>query len=149
MRILIFLILILSFSTGSAFAYSEETAKNLENELIAPCCWAKSVASETSSVAYEMREEIRKMLAEGKTEQQIKDFYVQKYGKRILAAPEMEGFGIAAYVAPWIFLLIGLGMIYLLFETYRKKAKLIPKNETTYVSNEMQTRINEEIKKVR
>ncbi len=98
-----------------------------------------------------MKQEIRKLLEEGKTEQEIKDYYVSQYGKRILAEPEMEGFGIAAYLGPWVFILIGLGLIYLVFESYRHKAKNQQQNLATDsedVTDEMQGKIDSELKKL-
>lgn len=144
------LFLVFIFSANLFASYDDElAAKRLEDGLIAPCCWAKSVSNETSGIANEMRQEIRKLLAEGKTEQEVKDFYVSQYGKRILAEPEMEGFGIAAYLGPWVFILLGLGLIYLVFKSYRSKAKepnLAIKSEN--ITPEMQSKIDSELKKM-
>lgn len=145
------LILLFIFSANVFASYNEQTAKRLEDGLIAPCCWTKSVSNETSGIANEMRQEIRKLLSEGKTEQEIKDYYVAQYGKRILAAPEMEGFGIAAYLGPWVFILIGLGLIYLVFESYRHKAKNQKPSFATgseNVTDAMQDKIDSELKKL-
>ncbi|KAA3596802.1 MAG: cytochrome c-type biogenesis protein CcmH [Calditrichaeota bacterium] len=143
--------LVLIFSANAFGSYDELTAKRLEDGLIAPCCWTKSVSNETSGIAGEMKQEIRKLLEEGKSEQEIKDYYVSQYGKRVLAAPEMEGFGIAAYLGPWVFILIGLGLIYLVFESYRQKAKDQQHNLATdseNVTDEMQGKIDSELKKL-
>jgi cytochrome c-type biogenesis protein CcmH len=62
--------------------------KRLEEQLIAPCCWAESVAVHRSEVAAEMRAGIEKMVAEGRTDREILDFYKAQYGARVLMEPE-------------------------------------------------------------
>jgi cytochrome c-type biogenesis protein CcmH len=43
---------------------------------------------------------IRQMLREGHTEEEIKDYFVQQYGERVLATPPARGFNWLAYVIP-------------------------------------------------
>jgi cytochrome c-type biogenesis protein CcmH len=59
----------------------------IQDRFIAPCCWSQSVAMHDSPVAREMRDEIVKLVSEGKTEEQIVDHYVARYGERILRQP--------------------------------------------------------------
>lgn len=90
--------------TGEAL---DEKAREIDNMLMAPCCWTQPVSKHYSGVATEIRQGIRKMLAEGKTQQEILDFYVAKYGKRILSMPPAQGFDLMAYVSPVLFLALG------------------------------------------
>jgi len=43
---------------------------------------------------------VRAMLAEGKTEEQIKDFFVSRYGEWILRAPKKRGVGLILWFLP-------------------------------------------------
>jgi cytochrome c-type biogenesis protein CcmH len=85
----------------------EQKALELDGKLMAPCCWTQPVSEHYSGAADEIRSGIRRMLAEGKTQQEIIDFYVSKYGVRILAMPEAKGFNLLAFVLPGAFLLLG------------------------------------------
>ncbi|MCC7263154.1 MAG: cytochrome c-type biogenesis protein CcmH [Candidatus Latescibacteria bacterium] len=90
----------------------EEQAHQLERLLIAPCCWRQPVADHISAEAGQMRGEIRVLLQEGKTQEEILAFYVAQYGQAILAKPPYQGFNLLAYVLPGCFLLVlggGLG----------------------------------------
>src|SRR5512136_2653832 len=89
----------------------EREAKQLEAKLMAPCCWAQQVSLHQSPAADEIRTNIRKLLAEGKTSQQILDIYVAEYGDRILAEPPDRGFSRLIYVAPWVFLVVSVGLV--------------------------------------
>lgn len=89
----------------------ETRAKRLENRLMAPCCMANTVAEHYSTPAFEMRTEIREMLAEGKTEAEILDHYVAEYGSLILARPPARGFSFLAYGLPIVFFTIGTALL--------------------------------------
>jgi len=62
--------------------------EKLEHALLAPCCYQEVVATHNSEQAKAMRAEIAAMVAAGKTEREILDYYKQRYGARILAEPE-------------------------------------------------------------
>jgi cytochrome c-type biogenesis protein CcmH len=86
----------------------EEIARRIEGELMAPCCWAEPVSQHLSPIAEEMRREIRAMLAAGKSEQEILDLYVARYGERILTTPPARGFNLLAYIMPWVLAVTGV-----------------------------------------
>jgi cytochrome c-type biogenesis protein CcmH len=86
----------------------EEIARRIEGELMAPCCWAEPVSQHLSPIAEEMRREIRAMLSVGKTEQEILDIYVARYGERILTTPPARGFNLLAYIMPWVLAVVGV-----------------------------------------
>jgi cytochrome c-type biogenesis protein CcmH len=67
---------------------AQRRIESLENKLLAPCCWAETIAGHRSDVALQMKAEIVKFVAEGKTDRQILDHYKQQYGERILVEPE-------------------------------------------------------------
>jgi len=97
----------------------EREAKQLETKLMAPCCWAQQVSLHQSPAADEIKQNIRLLLAEGKTGQQILDGYVAQYGDRILAEPPARGFSAALYVAPWIFLAGSMGLVFVVVRRLR------------------------------
>ncbi|MCC7263936.1 MAG: cytochrome c-type biogenesis protein CcmH [Candidatus Latescibacteria bacterium] len=108
-------VLLLLLMVGAAApATLEEKARELERQLIAPCCWRQPVADHLSAESDRLRGEIRALLGEGKTQEEILDFYVAQYGQAILAKPSYQGFNLLAYILPGVFLLAlggGLGWI--------------------------------------
>jgi len=89
----------------------EQQAKAIETMLIAPCCWSQQVSVHQSPASDEIKANIRKLLAEGKTQQQILDAAVAQYGDRILAEPPARGFSGLLYVLPWVFLAGSVGLV--------------------------------------
>ena len=72
----------------SAFTPAQtERYSRLTQELISPCCWREPIAIHRFEQALQMLEEVRSLVAEGKSEEDIKAMYVQRYGVRILADP--------------------------------------------------------------
>lgn len=106
-------------SFGAADNSMEEIARDIEDNLIAPCCWSTPVSQHYSPVADEIRTEVRAMLAEGKSRDEILNHYVAQYGERILASPRAEGFNILAYVLPWAALIMGAWLLIVLIKKLR------------------------------
>ncbi|AEG33814.1 cytochrome c-type biogenesis protein [Thermus thermophilus] len=83
----------------------------IARELRCPVCQGESAAESNSGVAVEMRRLIAEMLQEGKTEEEIKAFFVERYGEWILYAPPRRGVTLWVWVLPVLgLLLLGLGL---------------------------------------
>jgi cytochrome c-type biogenesis protein CcmH/NrfF len=102
------LAVVLLIATASlAAADLESQARDVEGKLMAPCCGANTVREHDSGAAMQMREEIRQMLADGRSEQEILDLYAAQYGDKILAMPEARGFNLVPYLVPMLLLVLG------------------------------------------
>ena len=126
----------------------EREAKQLEAKLMAPCCWAQQVSLHQSPAADEIKQTIRKLLAEGKTSEQILDIYVAQYGDRILAEPPARGFSRLIYVAPWVFLVASVGLVIVVIRRLRAVSPAPARTERAAASpSEDETdRIDEELR---
>jgi len=103
---LVQIVLVALIVLSAAFALEEHTLTaeqmgrydRLTHELIAPCCWREPIAIHRSQEALQMQDEVEKLVAEGRSEQEIKSIYIARYGPRILADPP----GVSRY---WLYLL--------------------------------------------
>jgi cytochrome c-type biogenesis protein CcmH len=109
-------------SLGAADKKGEELVRELENMLIAPCCWSQPISQHYSEVSEKMRKEVREMVAAGKSRDEILDSYVSEYGERILATPRPRGFNALAYVLPWAALILGGWLLFVLLRKLRAPA---------------------------
>jgi cytochrome c-type biogenesis protein CcmH/NrfF len=73
-----------------------------------PACQGESVADSRSPVAAAMREVIAAQLADGRSPEQIRDWFVQRYGSDALAAPPASGLGMLLWVVPCLVLAVGV-----------------------------------------
>ena len=104
------IIVVYSCLSGVVLAQNATAAaliRDIENNLIAPCCWNQPISEHPSEVSDRMRAEVRMMVAQGKSRNEILDYYVAEYGERILATPRARGINTLAYIAPWAALILG------------------------------------------
>lgn len=127
----------------------ETLAKRIECKLIAPCCFAQTVANHYSNVAENLKQQIRQMLAQGATEEQILNTYVRIYGERILAEPQARGFNLLAYLLPPLALASGLAGL-LLVLSHKKNVALdgpvrVPVTSFSINISQLRARLAEEL----
>lgn len=82
-------------------------------------CQGENVADSPSVFAGESRTVIRQQLQSGKSEQQVVQYFVSRYGDRILLSPQWQGFQLLAWLVPIGMLLIGLILAYATLRTWR------------------------------
>lgn len=70
-----------------AAATETDPVRRIEERFLAPCCWRESLAVHQSPKAGELRAEIRRLVAENKSEAGIVEHMVAQYGERILRVP--------------------------------------------------------------
>lgn len=76
-----------------------------------PVCQGESIQDSPSELAQDMRAIVREQLREGKTPEEIKAYFVSKYGEWILLEPTMTGLNVLLYVFPVLLVLGGLAAV--------------------------------------
>lgn len=99
----------------------DQRAYAVAEQLKCPVCQNESVAGSSASIAEQMRQVIRQQLQEGKTEQQILQYFADHYGKQILLTPPTQGFHLLAWLMPVAMLLVGLGLLGLIGREWRSQ----------------------------
>jgi cytochrome c-type biogenesis protein CcmH len=101
----------------------EDQTRAIASELRCVVCQNLSVADSPSEMAQQMRAIVREQLEAGKTPQEIKDFFVSKYGEWVLLKPTTHGFSLLVWTVPFVALIMGLGLgIFLIRRWTAKKA---------------------------
>ena len=68
-----------------------------------------------------MRQELRAAVDNGKNDGSVLQFFVEKYGATVLAAPTKTGFDRVAWIMPYIALILGVGGLVLLVGSWRNR----------------------------
>ena len=85
-------------------------ARELGRTLRCPVCQGSNITDSPSETAKAMFERTRQLLAAGYTEDQIVDYFVDKYGEFILLDPQGGGLNTFLYIGPGLALGVGLAL---------------------------------------
>jgi cytochrome c-type biogenesis protein CcmH len=99
--LLIYLLMVIPLPAATAPDIDEQT-QNIAKELRCVVCQNLSVADSPSEMAQQMRGVVREQLEAGKTPQEVKDFFVSKYGDWVLLAPKTRGFSLLLWLLPFV-----------------------------------------------
>jgi cytochrome c-type biogenesis protein CcmH len=91
----------------SAAATQRASLPDIEDEVMCVQC-GTALNLSNAAVADRERAFIRREIERGRTKQQIKDELVDRFGPAVLAMPERNGFGLAAYLVPVVAALLAL-----------------------------------------
>lgn len=80
----------------------------ITKELRCLVCQNETIADSNASLAVDLRREVHKMIAEGKTDDEIKEFMLARYGDFVLYKPRMTGKNFVLWAAPVLLLLFGV-----------------------------------------
>jgi cytochrome c-type biogenesis protein CcmH len=91
----------------------EAQVRKLSAELRCPVCQGLSLADSPSELSREMKDVVRAQLAAGKSPDEVKEYFVGRYGEWILLEPKPHGWNLLVYALPAAVLLAGLGGVFL------------------------------------
>jgi cytochrome c-type biogenesis protein CcmH len=89
----------------------EATTTAIAVQLRCPVCQGESIQDSPSELARQMRNLVRDQLRAGKSPNDVKAYFVSRYGEWILLQPRAAGFNLLIYVVPALAVLGGLALI--------------------------------------
>lgn len=92
----------------------EARVRAVAAELRCPVCQGESILDSPAELAQQMKAVVRDQLREGRTPDEIKAYFVGRYGEWILLRPAMKGLNIALYVFPVLLVIGGLALVAML-----------------------------------
>ena len=90
----------------------ESRVKSLAHELRCLVCQNQTLADSNAPLAVDLRNEIRSQLAAGRSEQDILDFMVARYGDFVLYRPPFKAATLALWLGPFALLALGALVLY-------------------------------------
>jgi len=151
-------ILIILFVPTSAFAQeapptiTDDEVNAVAKQLYCPVCENIPLDVCGTQACQQWRDLIREKLGQGWTEAQVKTYFVQQYGDRVLAAPPAQGLNWLVYLVPPIAFLFGVIILVIAFRSWKKPApetssaaKQIETEETS--KDEYMARLEEELRR--
>ena len=80
-------------------------------QLRCPVCQGLSIQDSPSELSLQMRSLVRDQLKAGKSPDEVKAYFVSKYGEWILLEPKPRGFNLFVYALPVVLVVGGIGLI--------------------------------------
>jgi cytochrome c-type biogenesis protein CcmH len=139
----IFLATLITLSLGSVFArdavpladdpVTEQRLISISEEMRCLVCQNESLAGSRSDLANDLRREIRILISEGKSDDQIRSFMVERYGDFVLYRPPVKPVTWLLWIGPFVILGIGIAglLVYL-----RRRNSSVPNVVLTDADNQ-------------
>lgn len=139
----IFLATLIALSFGSVFAkdaapladdpVTEQRLISISEEMRCLVCQNESLAGSRSDLANDLRREIRILISEGKSDDQIRSFMVERYGDFVLYRPPVKPVTWLLWIGPFVILGIGIAglLVYL-----RRRNSSVPNVVLTDADNQ-------------
>lgn len=84
-------------------------------------CQNLSVADSPSEMANQMRTIVRERLASGESPEQVRQYFLDKYGEWILLEPQRHGFSLVVWLAPVVAVAVGLVLFVVLIRRWTRR----------------------------
>ena len=150
-------VLIGGIAGGYSTAYAQDSGPEgptddevnaIAKQLYCPVCENIPLDVCPTQACAQWRELIRQKLVDGWSEDQIKNYFVEQYGERVLGAPPAKGFNWLVYLVPPIAILAGVYILYKAFQSMRVKPAAEPQSLPSEAStDDYIKRLEEELRK--
>jgi cytochrome c-type biogenesis protein CcmH len=98
---------------------ADERARSLAESVACPVCDGQSVADSDSDAAKGIRTRIDQRIAEGASDEQIRDELAAAYGERVLLTPGRSGLSSLVWALPVVALVVALAGLAFAFRRWR------------------------------
>ena len=102
----------------------QENYETLTKELRCLVCQNQTIADSNAELASDLRRQVYEMLQQGKSEQEIIRFMTDRYGEFVLYKPAFAGKTSLLWIAPVVFLFMGLMMVFFIIRRKRATAQI-------------------------
>ena len=132
----------LVFFCGFAFAQEdaalEKRVQQLSHELRCLVCQNQTLADSNAPLAVDLRNQVREQLKSGRSERDVIDFLVARYGDFVLYRPPLKASTVLLWTGPFLLLAFGLLVLFL-----RIRRKASPPPELSNVERERAAKLLE------
>ncbi len=85
----------------------EKRVRSLSEELRCLVCQNQSLADSNADLAIDLRNQVREMMQAGKSDEEIREFMVDRYGDFVLYSPPVNAATLFLWGGPFVLLMIG------------------------------------------
>lgn len=148
---LAFLVAVKTFAAIDPYEFDSEAQheryQHFIEDMRCPKCQNQNLAGSDAPIAQDLRHELQRLLKEGKSDREITDYMVSRYGNFILYEPPFDKKTAALWLAPIVFLLGGV--IVLITLARRRAAEKSTQELTADEQLKLQQLLNEKSRDIK
>ena len=95
-----------------ATTVAKQRSVDIDSKLRCPVCQGVSIADSPSSMATKMREQVRELVAQGYSEEQVLSYFERSYGEFVRLEPPLRGLNVMLWILPGLVLLGGAMFVF-------------------------------------
>ena len=151
--VFIFSALFTGFALAQSSVVTDDEVNAVAHQLYCPVCQNTPLDVCPTDACHDWREQIRGMIAEGKTEDEILQYFVDQFGDRVLAAPPVSTkFNWIIYILPPLIILAGAIILFRSLKEWTTPKAVeagsgVEGIEASSQKNDYVARLEEELKK--
>jgi cytochrome c-type biogenesis protein CcmH len=104
----------------------DQRVYDVASQLKCLVCQGESVADSPATLSLQMRGVIRQQLQSGKSEQEVIQYFVSRYGDRILLSPPMQGLTLLAWLVPIALMICGMLLVFFVLRSWQSHSTQEP-----------------------
>jgi len=101
----------------------EARVKALGEELRCLVCQNQTIADSAAPLALDLRNQIRTQIGQGRSDDQIRAYMVERYGDFVLYKPPLKGTTLLLWIGPFVLLALGAGVLVSIARSRRVAAR--------------------------
>lgn len=122
---------------------NEQKFHKLASEIMCPVCDAQTIEGSNSQVSIDMKLKLKNLIDEEMSSNQIRNYFIDRYGADIIASPSSEGFNLLAWIMPIIIFILFISIS--LYTIRSMKIKSIKDKKTSENLNKYLEYVEKEI----
>jgi len=135
----------MAVASTAVVEFSDESLRiryqQLVQELRCPKCQNQNLADSNSPISEDLRAQVHRLLEEGMSDREIKNYLKSRYSEFILYRPEVNQNTWPLWAAPVVFLLFGLWVLYRLY--FNRSSSDMPVEQNDQLSSVDQQRLDQ------
>lgn len=110
-------------------ATQSERAYEIKSTMLCPVCDGQNVLESNAPVAAAIRAQVDDLVAEGRSNSEIRAWMARQYGSDVNANPPRSGLGAIVWVLPVLVGVMAVGLLVLAFARWRSGREIEPSEE--------------------
>ena len=99
----------------------EARVQKLGKELRCAVCQGLAITDSPASMARAQLDKVRELVKEGKSDEEVKDYFIARYGEWVLLKPKTTGSSVLVWLLPILLVIIGFGIVAYYVVSHKKK----------------------------